>query len=78
MRRLTICADSPRLAPDRPLAGLQILVVDDDNDAREFQAFVLEASSASVTALASSPDALDVLDLCSRSVNQRCRDGPHG
>jgi CheY-like chemotaxis protein len=47
---------------EMPLAGLQILVVDDDNDAREFQAFVLEQSGASVTAVASGVEALEVLD----------------
>jgi PAS domain S-box-containing protein len=45
-----------------PLTGLQILVVDDDTDTREFQAFVLEESGATVTAVSSGLEALQVLE----------------
>jgi CheY-like chemotaxis protein len=45
-----------------PLSNLQILVVDDDADTREFQAFVLEQSGAKVTAVASGFEALQALD----------------
>jgi CheY-like chemotaxis protein len=45
-----------------PLTGLQILVVDDDTDTREFQAFVLEQSGATVTAVPSGLEALQVLE----------------
>ncbi|MBW4528262.1 MAG: PAS domain S-box protein [Phormidium tanganyikae FI6-MK23] len=47
---------------ENPLSNLQILVVDDDNDTREFQAFVLEQGGAKVTAVASGLEALQVLD----------------
>ncbi|MEH2179016.1 response regulator [Nostoc sp.] len=45
-----------------PLNNLQILVVDDEADNREFQAFVLEQSGAKVIAVASGLEALQVLD----------------
>jgi PAS domain S-box-containing protein len=44
------------------LANLQILVVDDELDTREFQAFLLEQSGAIVTAVASGFEALQMLD----------------
>jgi PAS domain S-box-containing protein len=47
---------------EMPLSNLQILVVDDDDDTREFQAFVLQQSGAKVTAVASGLEALQVLD----------------
>ncbi|WP_414571739.1 ATP-binding protein [Nostoc sp. CCY 9925] len=43
------------------LTGLQILVVDDDVDTREFHRFVLEQAGAKVTAAASALEALQVL-----------------
>ncbi|MCY7322753.1 MAG: PAS domain-containing protein [Phormidesmis sp. CAN_BIN36] len=43
------------------LAGLRILVVDDDDDSREFVAFVLEQEQANVIALSSAIDALEAL-----------------
>ncbi len=58
-------------APDLPgnemtteaaLSNLQILLVDDEPDTREFQAFVLEQSGATVTAVASGLEALQALD----------------
>lgn len=44
------------------LAGVQILLVDDEPDTREFQAFVLEQSGARVTAVASGLEALQALE----------------
>lgn len=44
------------------LNNLQILLVDDEADALEFQAFLLEQSGAKVVAVASSSEALQVLD----------------
>ncbi|PSB20371.1 PAS domain S-box protein [Phormidesmis priestleyi ULC007] len=44
------------------LAGLRILVVDDDADSREFVAFVLEQEQADVIALSSAIDALKTLE----------------
>ncbi|MEH2181299.1 ATP-binding protein [Nostoc sp.] len=43
------------------LAGIQILVVDDDNDTRDFHTFVLEQAGAMVTAVTSAKEALQVL-----------------
>ncbi|MBD2517322.1 response regulator [Nostoc sp. FACHB-973] len=43
------------------LTGIQILVVDDDVDTREFHTFVLEQAGAKVTAAASALEALQVL-----------------
>ncbi|MBD0347477.1 MAG: PAS domain S-box protein, partial [Coleofasciculus sp. Co-bin14] len=43
------------------LAGIQILVVDDDDDTREFHTFVLEQAGARVTAVASAKEALQAL-----------------
>ncbi|WP_292785727.1 PAS domain S-box protein [Nostoc sp. NMS9] len=45
-----------------PLDGVQILLVDDDTDTREFQAFVLSQSGANVTAVASALEALQALE----------------
>ncbi|NJK74304.1 MAG: response regulator [Microcoleus sp. SU_5_6] len=45
-----------------PLSNMEILVVDDDEDTRDFQTFLLEQSGARVTAVASGPEALEVLD----------------
>ena len=47
---------------EAPLSHLQILVVDDVDDTREFQSVVLEQSGAQVTAVASALEALQVLD----------------
>ncbi|XHX76482.1 MAG: GAF domain-containing protein [Stenomitos frigidus ULC029] len=44
------------------LGNLQILLVDDEIDTREFQTIVLEQSGATVTAVASSLEALQALD----------------
>lgn len=48
--------------PHSPLTGLQILLVDDETDTREFQAFALEQSGAQVTAVASGLEVLQALD----------------
>ncbi|MBW4429767.1 MAG: PAS domain S-box protein [Nostoc desertorum CM1-VF14] len=45
-----------------PLAGMQILLVDDEPDTREFQAFVLSQSGARVRAVASGLEALQALE----------------
>ncbi|MBE8965204.1 PAS domain S-box protein [Nostocales cyanobacterium LEGE 12452] len=45
-----------------PLEGVQILLVDDEPDTREFQAFVLSQSGANVTAVASALEALQALE----------------
>lgn len=45
-----------------PLVGIQILLVDDEPDTREFQTFVLEQSGAGVTAVASGIEALQALE----------------
>lgn len=47
-------------SPDEILTGIQILVVDDDNDTREFHTFVLEQAGARVIAAASAKEALQV------------------
>jgi CheY-like chemotaxis protein/two-component sensor histidine kinase len=44
-----------------PLMGLQILVIDDETDSREFVAFALEQAGASVTAVPSALTALESL-----------------
>ena len=49
------------VAPVSPLAGLQILVVDDDSDSRNFFAFALEQYGAIVTAVDSAKTALQLL-----------------
>ena len=45
-----------------PLDGVQILLVDDEPDTREFQSFVLSQSGANVTAVASGKEALQALE----------------
>jgi PAS domain S-box-containing protein len=55
----------PTIAPadtTAPLDNIQILLVDNEPDTREFQAFLLEQSGAKVTAVASGLEALQVLD----------------
>ncbi|MFN6570252.1 response regulator [Dendronalium sp. ChiSLP03b] len=49
------------MEPPLPLAGLNILVVDDDDDSRFYITTVLEADGANVTAVASAVAALEVL-----------------
>ena len=45
-----------------PLEGIQILLVDDEPDTREFEAFLLEQNGAHVRAVASSKEALQALE----------------
>jgi CheY-like chemotaxis protein len=45
-----------------PLSGIQILLVDDEPDTREFQAFLLEQNGAHVKAIASGKEALQALE----------------
>ena len=47
--------------PDSPLHGLRILIVDDEADARDLLATILEQSGAQVTAVASADEALTSL-----------------
>nr|WP_322720781.1 YlcI/YnfO family protein [Nostoc sp. ChiQUE02]MDZ8233862.1 YlcI/YnfO family protein [Nostoc sp. ChiQUE02] len=51
-----------QIKAELPLDGVQILLVDDQPDTREFQAFVLELSGANVTAVASGEEALQALE----------------
>ncbi|MBD2465747.1 response regulator [Oscillatoria sp. FACHB-1407] len=52
----------PLSTPHSPLTGLHILLVDDELDTREFQAFVLKQGGAKVTAVASAFEALQTLN----------------
>ena len=52
----------PPTAAGLPLEGIQVLLVDDEPDTREFQAFLLEQSGAKVTAVASGLAALQALE----------------
>ncbi|MEG4631930.1 PAS domain-containing protein [Microcoleus sp. AR_TQ3_B6] len=54
-------AVSPEISP-RPLAGLRILVVDDELDSRDFVAFVLEEAGAEVISLSSAAEALESIE----------------
>ncbi|MDZ7952388.1 ATP-binding protein [Nostoc sp. DedQUE09] len=47
--------------PIEILTGIQILVVDDDDDTRDFHTFVLEQAGAMVTAVTSAKEALQIL-----------------
>ncbi|MBD2120970.1 ATP-binding protein [Trichocoleus sp. FACHB-262] len=47
---------------EAPLDNIQVLLVDDDTDTREFQAFLLEQNGAKVTAVSSGLAALEVLE----------------
>ncbi|MBE9103816.1 response regulator [Nostoc cf. edaphicum LEGE 07299] len=56
--------DIAALNPSPPiqiLSGIQILVVDDDDDTRDFHTFVLEQAGAMVTAATSAKEALQIL-----------------
>ncbi|MEH2175354.1 ATP-binding protein [Nostoc sp.] len=56
--------DVAALNPSPPieiLTGIQILVVDDDDDTRDFHTFVLEQAGAMVTAVTSAKEALQIL-----------------
>ncbi|WP_390841956.1 MULTISPECIES: ATP-binding protein [Nostoc] len=51
-------SDVKQSEPFRNLQGIKILVVDDDNDTREFLTFLLEQYQANVTAVASAVEAI--------------------
>jgi PAS domain S-box-containing protein len=55
-------ADAEASSAQTPLSNLQILLVDDDSDTREFQAFLLEQNGAKVIAVASGLEALQALN----------------
>ncbi|MBN3926065.1 ATP-binding protein [Nostoc sp. NMS4] len=59
-QHIDIAALNPALSTEI-LAGIHILVVDDDDDSREFHTFVLEQAGAMVTAATSAKEALQVL-----------------
>ncbi|MEX0268161.1 PAS domain-containing protein [Leptolyngbyaceae cyanobacterium UHCC 1019] len=54
--------------PHLPLAGLQILVVDDEADSREFVVFVLEQAGATIHIATSAGEALTALADCNPAV----------
>ncbi|WNN87680.1 PAS domain S-box protein [Gloeocapsopsis dulcis] len=65
MQQATLIASEPihtQAAAEVLLDGVQILLVDDETDTREFQAFLLEQSGANVTAVASGLEALQALE----------------
>ncbi|WP_262985823.1 hybrid sensor histidine kinase/response regulator [Nostoc sp. 'Peltigera membranacea cyanobiont' 232] len=65
MQQATLIASEPiptQTEAEVPLDGVQILLVDDEPDTREFQAFVLSQSGANVTAVASGLEALQALE----------------
>lgn len=51
----------PLVSIENPLSGWHILVVDDDDDTREFQSFVLEQNGARMTSVSSGMEALQTL-----------------
>ncbi|MDZ7964151.1 MAG: ATP-binding protein [Nostoc sp. DedSLP03] len=57
---IDVAALNPSLGTEI-LAGSQILVVDDDDDTRDFHTFVLEQAGAMVTAVTSAKEALQIL-----------------
>jgi len=58
--QLTVNPDSPLLELSLGLHGIQVLVVDDDTDTREFVAFLLEQAGARVITAVSALEALQV------------------
>ncbi|MHC5716589.1 MAG: PAS domain S-box protein [Nostoc sp.] len=65
MQQATSIASDPihtQTEAEVPLDGVQILLVDDEPDTREFQAFLLSQSGANVTAVASGLEALQALE----------------
>ncbi|HEY9880140.1 MAG TPA: PAS domain S-box protein [Leptolyngbyaceae cyanobacterium] len=60
----SVASESTQSSTDTglPLKNIQILLVDDELDTREFQAFLLEQNGASVTAVASGLEALQALE----------------
>lgn len=55
-------ADASLALHPSPLMGLQVLLVDDDGDTRDFISFLLEQNGAIITAIASASTALQILD----------------
>jgi PAS domain S-box-containing protein len=65
MQQLTLSMTEPinaQTGTETPLENVKILLVDDDTDTREFQAFLLEQNGAKVTAVASGLEVLQALD----------------
>ena len=65
MQQIALALSKPnntQIDPEAPLANIQILLVDDEPDAREFQAFLLEQNGATITAVASGLEALQALE----------------
>jgi signal transduction histidine kinase/ActR/RegA family two-component response regulator len=52
----------PRADPQKPLAGVQAVVVDDDADSRDLLSLILEESGATVTSVDSVAAALEAID----------------
>jgi CheY-like chemotaxis protein/anti-sigma regulatory factor (Ser/Thr protein kinase) len=59
--QLSVAQDSPLSQPSLSLHGIQVLVVDDDTDTRDFVAFVVEQAGAKVITAASARQALQML-----------------
>jgi PAS domain S-box-containing protein len=60
--KLTTSSTTPETSLEfKNLEGIKVLVVDDEEDSREFIAFVLEACGANVTKAASAPQAWSIL-----------------
>ena len=55
-------ASAPPPSSDTPLAGVRVLVIDDEPDALEVVSMILSAHGAEVTSAASGSDALGILD----------------
>ncbi|OUL29889.1 hypothetical protein BV372_22625 [Nostoc sp. T09] len=60
-QRLQVNNDTTEPQPALDLSGVQILLVDDDTDTRDFLSFLLEEYGANVTATASAAEALAAL-----------------
>ncbi len=57
-----VCSDSRELPSEfLNLSGIRVLVVDDENDSRDFVGFTLQQYGASVTAVSSASEALQVI-----------------
>ncbi|MBD2090698.1 PAS domain S-box protein [Microcoleus sp. FACHB-1515] len=57
-----LTSDLPASSSDFPLAGVQILLVDDEADTRDVTAFTLEAAGAIVTQASSAIEALQIFE----------------
>ena len=69
----SVPADEVEISPSTAVAdrvrGMQLLVLDDDADARDVAAQLLRASGAEVVTAASVPDAIDVLTCATRPID---------